>query len=188
LRLFLCVSPWAQTYPSDRHAGFDAENLVAEADGAVPLLWLALFRPADLSEDEATGTAPLATRERALANLAAAVPALDRLFGPPVSAHADLLRQALPWFPGDWLTIEWWDEERPAPPDPDELRAALATLDDPAGGPGPLLRLCELDPADLPEPPRPGAPLLPHLNRQAAGLRRILGRASHQLVPWEQPI
>ncbi|MEV6925068.1 hypothetical protein AB0M46_11280 [Dactylosporangium sp. NPDC051485] len=198
-KAFLCVSPWPEVYPSEQHGAFEAQHIVAVAEGGVPLLWLALFREGDVRHGPApVGTdderewveagAPVAGRERALANLAAAGPALGRLFGPSVAAHAELLRQALQWFPDDWIMVEWWDGVRPVPPDPPDLRAALAAFDDPGQGPGALLRLCRLDPGGLPDPPRPGAPLLPYLHEHAEPLRRLLGRAFDTLVPWEQPI
>ncbi|MEV4134720.1 hypothetical protein AB0J72_21430 [Dactylosporangium sp. NPDC049742] len=178
-------------YPMEQDPGFEAEQVAAMADGAVPLLWLALFRAGDVSLGDTpwgAAGAPLVGRERGLANLVAAVPALDRMFGPPVTTHADLLRQALQWSPGAWLTIEWWCDNRPSPPDPAALRSALGAFEEDGDGDGALLELCGLDPADLPAPRDPGAPLLPHLTAQAAGLRLLLGRAFHQLVPWEQPI
>ena len=191
--MYLCAGDRSGVYPMEQDPGFEAEQVAAMADGAVPLLWLALFRAGDVSVGDTPwgpAGAPVVGRERGVTNLAAAAPALDRMFGPPVTTHADLLRQALQWSPGDWLTIEWWCGDRPCPPDPALLRSALAALDDgdPATGRERLLELCGLDPADLPAPRDPAAPLLPHLTAQATGLRLLLGRAFHQLVPWEQPI
>ncbi|MEV0567519.1 hypothetical protein [Dactylosporangium sp. NPDC050588] len=189
--VYLCAGGRPGIYPMEQDSEYDAEQVVAVADGEVPLLWLTLFRADDVSAGDTPwgpATAPVVGRERGTTNLAAAVPTLDRMFGPPVTTHADLLRQALQWSPGGWLTIEWWCGDRPCPPDPAALRSALGAFDDPAAGPGALLELCGLDPADLPAPRDPSTPLLPHLTAQAAGLRRLLGRAFHQLVPWEQPI
>jgi hypothetical protein len=46
---FLCISPYDGIYPSERYADFEAEEHILATDvEATPLLWLALFRPADL--------------------------------------------------------------------------------------------------------------------------------------------
>ncbi|MFF5232742.1 hypothetical protein [Dactylosporangium sp. NPDC000521] len=187
--VYLCAAGRPGIYPMEQDTDFEAEQVAAMADDAVPLLWLALFRAGDVSVGDTPWgpvCAPVVGRERGVANLAAAVPALGRMFGPPVTTHTDLLRQGLQWSPGDWLTIEWWCDDQPCPPDPAALRSALAAFD--GDRPGPLLELCGLDPADLPAPRDPATPLLPHLTAQATGLRLLLGRAFHQLVPWEQPI
>jgi hypothetical protein len=183
----------------------DLERLVlAEDVYCVPLLWLAMFRPADLvtatfppdDDDDDEGpievTAPLAPRERALAQLDAAVPALHSIFdgAGPLDEHAALLREAVASMPGRFVTIELYeiavltDEEKFYR----DLRDALGSLD----GPGDLAedraRLTDL--AQL----REGRPF-PPARLVVDGLdapdddwwnhSRLLGTCFLRPVPWE---
>ncbi len=183
---FLCVSPHPGGCPSEHFAGFEAEeHILAVSAGVTPVLWLALFRNGDL---EADGT-PIVARRRALSNLYAAVPVLDRLFAGSVAEHAELLREAMRWLPGATVTIEWWaGDVTPAVPP----RADVSTVLDLIGG-APAddddLAVWEritglavgsrIVPADL---LLGGAPAT---EEQRAGLRRVLGRSNMRPVPWE---
>lgn len=124
-------------YPSSQVATFSPE-----ADGvafdvyAIPLLWLALFRPGDIVEqsihvdadpdavvtvwDPVTGerreeaeqdedfdvSAPLVDISIALAQLAAATPRLSHLFDTDLQPHAVLLAQAIESGERKFITIE----------------------------------------------------------------------------------
>lgn len=167
---YLCTTDAESLYPSTTVADFEPSTHVVACDArCVPLLWLALFRAADIRTqtiviesdpdevyfefDEATGdfvevegeeeeeeedevveaVAPLVAKERALAQLDAAVPALNRLFEAegPLDDHAAMLRQAVAAAPGKFITIELdeidalWEEGTFQP----ALRAALSALD-----------------------------------------------------------
>ncbi|MET8978306.1 hypothetical protein ABZX85_22090 [Streptomyces sp. NPDC004539] len=124
---YLCSCDQPVLYPSSQAGGFDPRTGVIATDAqAVPLLWLAMFRPDDLvtevftfeedaddgddadEDDVIEATAPLAPKSRALARLDAALPALARLFPAeiPLDAHAALLREAVERAPGAYVTIE----------------------------------------------------------------------------------
>jgi hypothetical protein len=125
---YLCATDRSSLYPSTTEKDFaPPTDVVAYDVRCVPLLWLAMFRPADLltqtiviepdpdavhyeigpdgdfveiatpeGEDEiVTATAPLAPKDRALAQLDAAVPMLNRLFAAegPLDDHAAMLRR-----------------------------------------------------------------------------------------------
>ncbi|MET9874479.1 hypothetical protein ABZZ36_07610 [Actinacidiphila glaucinigra] len=86
-----------------------------------------------MSEGLVQVTAPPATKERALAQLGAALAVLNRLFAAEgrLDAHAALLRQAVEKAAGAFVTIELdeteglWEEGTFQP----ALRAALACFD-----------------------------------------------------------
>src|SRR4051812_16082526 len=121
---FLSLSPYQGVYPSRAWDEFEPEtDVLAVADDATPLLWLALFRPADVQagrldrdwEDWTQGTrpinAPVVPRRRAFSQLYAAVDVLEPVLGASIAEHAELMREALHWAPGDWVTIEWFAED-----------------------------------------------------------------------------
>ncbi|MFF7456888.1 hypothetical protein [Kitasatospora sp. NPDC008115] len=214
---YLCSADAASLYPSSQVAGFDPRTgVVAHDVSCVPLLWLAMFRPADLvtgvftvdeedlddgEDPEVRATAPLVAKERALAQLDAALPVLNGLFADegPLDAHAALLRRAVERAPGAFVTIEleevegiWEDEETFQP----TLRAALAGLDGGSdgdtdgdtGGAATRSRLIELSRL------RPGRPFPPArllVDGLEAGdddhwnLARLLGAGFIGAVPWE---
>ncbi|MEV6521584.1 hypothetical protein AB0M43_06590 [Longispora sp. NPDC051575] len=198
---YLCAMDEASLYPSSTVEGFDpATGVVAFDRYCVPLLWLALFRPADLRTETFTfedgeavqATAPLVPKDRALAQLDAALPALGRLFAAegPLDAHAALLRQAVEKAPGGYLTVEldeieaMWEEGTFGP----ALHAALASLDGETDPPADRARLVEL--AQLrPDGPFPPARLIiDGLEAGDAGywnFTRLLGTGFQADVPWE---
>ncbi|MBD0710905.1 MULTISPECIES: hypothetical protein [unclassified Streptomyces] len=204
---YLCSSDEASLYPSGFVEGFDpATGVVAHDVSGIPLLWLAMFRPADLvtgtftvdpddtddGEGVVVATAPLAAKDRALTRLDAALPVLNRLFAAEgaVDAHAALLRQAIEKAPGAHVTIELeeieglWEEGAFQP----ALRAALACLDgetDPAADRARLISLSGLRPGR----PFPSARLLvDDLEAEDDdywNLVRLLGASLVAEVPWE---
>jgi hypothetical protein len=202
---YLCISPYRGTYPSANYPDFEAEeHILASGAGATPLLWLAMYRSGDLASgttdmNAENGSHPIpatgliAPRQRALTNLYTAVPVLDRLLGESVTDHAELLREAIRWLPGAWVTIEWWVDDKPArPPHDTDLLRALAAFDaaeaDHTDGQAALARLSRLR---LGEPLAPARLLLdsstPSIEDRSK-LERMLGRSHMRMVPWEIPI
>jgi hypothetical protein len=115
-RSYLCVSDVETLYPNIGDPNYDSTVQTVACDVyCVPLLWLALFRPADMLSqvfevdgEQVTGTAPLAPKAIALGQLARAIPTLNRLFAAegPLDEYADLLRTAVADAPGQFVTIE----------------------------------------------------------------------------------
>ncbi|WP_205327272.1 hypothetical protein [Glycomyces sp. YM15] len=225
---YLCTADRDSLYPSTTVEGFaPATDVVACDASCVPLLWLALFRPADLSTqtilieadpdavyaefDEETGdfvevpgdeedeiveaVAPLVAKDRALAQLDAALPMLNRLFASegPLDDHAAMLRRAVEDAPGGFVTIELdeieglWEEHAFQP----ALRSALASMEavvDPESERANLIEIAQLR-ARRPFPP---AHLL--LGEHAAAdddywnLTRLLGTSFSAAVPWEPKV
>ncbi|MFF2354427.1 hypothetical protein ACFVVL_32250 [Kitasatospora sp. NPDC058115] len=206
---YLCATDVASLYPSSQVSGFDAQGgVVAHDVSGVPLLWLALFRPADLvtavftldeddldddEDPQVEATAPLVAKDRALARLDAALPVLNALFADegPLDAHVALLRQAVEKAPGAFLTVEleeieavWEDEDGFQP----ALRTALACFDGEADPTEGRARLVELSRVRTGRP-FPGVRLL--LDGLEAddddywNLVRLLGTRFISDVPWE---
>ncbi|MFF3855359.1 hypothetical protein [Micromonospora sp. NPDC002575] len=180
-----------------------AEQVLAEDVAAVPLLWLAMFRPADLvtatfpSDDEDEGdvavTAPIAPRRRALDQLDAALPALTRIFAAegPLHEHAALLRAGVAAMPGRFVTVDPYEiavlvDEREFY---DTLRAGLAALDqpgDPAAARRHLTDLAQLR-AGRPFPPaRLVLDQLPAAEDDWWNHGRLLGAGVRGPAPWER--
>lgn len=198
---YLCSSDEASLYPSGFVEGFDpSSGVIAHDVSCVPLLWLGMFRPADLvtgtftvDEDEVVeATAPLAAKDRALAQLDAALPVLNRLFAAEgtLDAHAALLRQAVEKAPGVFVTIELdeieglWEEGTFQP----ALRAALACLDDgsdPAADRARLIELSQLRPGRPFPPPRLLVDALEAGDDDYWNVVRLLGASYLAEVPWE---
>jgi hypothetical protein len=113
---YLCVTNAKTTYPSWVNQRFDLHRqTVACAAYSVPLLWAALFRPADIVRktltvegEKVVTEAPLATLKKAIRQLDEAVPYLNRLFRRegPLDEYAGFLRQALEGLEYRYVTIE----------------------------------------------------------------------------------
>ncbi len=118
---YLCASDFNRIYPSFENPEFKPEqHTVACCVEGVPLLWIAMFRPDDLREaqfqvtrdggevDTLRAWAPLAPRQKALDQLKAAVPLLNRLFADwgALDQHAQFLEETVDDAKGDLLTIE----------------------------------------------------------------------------------
>jgi hypothetical protein len=179
------------------------QQVLAEDVYCVPLLWLAMFRPADLvtttfppddPDDDDEGpieaTAPLAPKERALAQLDAAVPALHEIFDGAgrLDDHAALLRQGVQSMPGRFVTIELYeiaaliDEETFYR----DLKDALGGLDRP--GTKDRARLTELAQLREGRPFPPARLVLDGLDAPDDDWwnhSRLLGVSYLRPVPWE---
>ena len=115
-RSYLCVSDVETLYPNVGDPDYNCEVQTVACDVyCVPLLWLALFRPADLRTQvfevdgaQVRGTAPIAPKTIALGQLTRAIPTLNRLFAAegPLDEYAALLRTAVAEAPGQFVTIE----------------------------------------------------------------------------------
>ncbi|MEV0730569.1 hypothetical protein [Polymorphospora sp. NPDC050346] len=136
-------------------------------------------------------TAPVTSRQRALANLYASVSVLDRLLPGPVSEHAELLREAMRWLPGAVVTIEWWADDAPHARASAILGRALAVFDlGPDAGGSNLDALRAATGLLLHRPPV-SAPLpldqkLTATDHQV-DLPRMLGQSHMRMLLWETP-
>ncbi|GAB3990393.1 hypothetical protein GCM10029978_118160 [Actinoallomurus acanthiterrae] len=180
------------------------DQVLAEDVYCVPLLWLAMFRPADLvtatfspeDEDDEDGpieaTAPLAPKERALAQLDAALPALHRIFDGAgrLDDYAALLKEGVASMPGRSVTIELYeiavliDDERFYR----DLRTALGSLDQPGDLAADRARLTDLAQLREGRPFPPARMLLDGLDAPADdewNHTRLLGVGFLRPVPWE---
>ncbi|MEV3936598.1 hypothetical protein AB0K52_11545 [Glycomyces sp. NPDC049804] len=223
---YLCTTDAESLYPSTTVADFEPSTHVVACDArCVPLLWLAMFRAADIRTqtivieadpdevsfefDVATGdfveiegedeedevveaVAPLVAKERALAQLDAAVPVLNRLFEAegPLDDHAAMLRQAVAAAPGRFITIELdeidalWEEGTFQP----ALRTALSAMDASADRAAERADLVEIAQLRAGRAFPPARFLLD--GRDAAdddfwNFVRLLGTAFSAAVPWE---
>lgn len=223
---YLCTADRETLYPSTTVEGFAAATDVVAYDvRCVPLLWLALFRPADLRTqtivieadpdavyaefDEATGefvevedheeedevveaVAPLVGKDRALAQLDAALPVLNRLFEPegPLDDHAAMLRHAVAAAPGRFITIELdeieglWEEGTFQP----AVRAALACFDGSTDAESERANLIEIAQLRAGRPFPPARLLLADhepVDDDYWNLSRLFGASFSAPVPWE---
>jgi hypothetical protein len=113
---YLCVSDVDTIYPNLGDPNYDCKvQTVAYDVYCVPLLWLALFRPADVRSkvfqvdgQPVTGTAPVVRKTVAFKQLTRALTALNRLFRVegPLDGYAEMLRAAVADAPGKFVTIE----------------------------------------------------------------------------------
>lgn len=200
---YLCVSNHATVYPAFADPAYDSLSCtVARGSSHVPLTWFGLFRPRDLvthtfaTEDGPyTVTAPLATRERALAQLDAARPRMGWLFAEygQLDEYIDLLATAIEVADGTHVTIEW--DEIDVIADGSFLVRAIEALGsvDPAAKGDPdldrerLLRLAGLDGiAGLGFPP--ARHLLEHgpVDGPVGYVHtHLIGTSNARSVPWE---
>jgi hypothetical protein len=113
---YLCVTKRKTTYPSWVGRRYDPDQQTVACDVyCVPLLWTALFRPADIVRktftvdgEKVVTEAPLATRNKAIRQLDEAVPYFNRLFRREGSLdeYAAFLRQVLQESEYKYVTIE----------------------------------------------------------------------------------
>ncbi|MBS0264137.1 MAG: hypothetical protein JSS02_19530 [Planctomycetes bacterium] len=115
-RSYLVGSNSESIYPSLDEPSYHApDQLLATHIDFVPLLWLALFREADLNSrvyqtagDSVHYYAPVCAKTKALEHLAVAVPNLARLFAQPagLADYVNLLRSAIEMLPYRFISIE----------------------------------------------------------------------------------
>jgi hypothetical protein len=213
-RSFLCASSHREIYPSFVDPSYDSDTRTIATDVyAVPLLWLALFRPEDIvaktfhveedEEGEPAGDvyveAPVASRADALSALGTAVPVLNALFKVegPLDSYADYMARAVADAPGEYVTAELQEISCLYPTEEEFfalLRDALRVM---AGIPVEDAKRCLVQVADL----RLGRPFPPAdmlLTDYAAedddhwNHCRILGAGAREggigrSVPWEMP-
>lgn len=223
---YLCTTDAESLYPSTTVVDFEPSTHVVACDArCVPLLWLAMFRAADIRTqtivieadpdavcvefDEATGdfveveggdeedevveaVAPLVAKERALAQLDAAVPVLNRLFEAEgaLDDHAAMLRRAVAAAPGKFITIELdeidalWEEGTFQP----ALRAALSGMEgvrDPAAERANLVEIAQLRVGRAFPPARFLFGGSEAADDDVWNFVRLLGTAFSADVPWE---
>ena len=115
-RSYLCGTNLETIYPSFVDKSYDSENNTIACDVyCVPLLWTALFRPADLvrktfkvDRDEIVAEAPLTRRTTAIRQLGEALPYFNLVFSEEgaLNEYADFLRQALEAVEFEYVTVE----------------------------------------------------------------------------------
>lgn len=113
---FLCVTNTKTIYPHWTSRRYDADRQIVSSDVySIPLLWFALFRPADMTRKTFTlegkkvaVQAPLTTVKGSIRQLDDAVPYLNRLFRRegPLDEYAAFLRQALEGVEYRYITID----------------------------------------------------------------------------------
>jgi hypothetical protein len=145
---YLCCSPYRGLVPSLRYSAFDPErHIVAAAVCTIPLLWLAMFRHADIKQARyekssvmGAWKAPLAPLDRVLGQLDAAVPILQPLFPEYeyIADYAPMLRQTLLDSQGTLVTIDYEEVAIPYRQRPAAARARLLVYPLCAESPGPV--------------------------------------------------
>lgn len=124
--LYCCNYPGV--LPADIPSEEASQCVVASAVCYVPLLWLALFRPADIKEreiDDLSILVPTAAKELAIQQLQRSIPLLDRCFAASGSlkGHASLLAKALSERDGQYVFVD--TEEIALLGDPEEFNGEL---------------------------------------------------------------
>ena len=138
---YLCATNRKVIYPSYGDHPYDARRqTIASETYCVPLLWLGLFRPADLVRRTFTqegqtfvAESPLCARSKAIRQFRAALPHLEDMFHEcgPLDGFAELFLKALEPLRYRYLTIELEEIECMAKSREqfrDTLRAALAGI------------------------------------------------------------
>jgi hypothetical protein len=140
-RSYLCSTNLETTYPSFVDEEYDADQQTVACDvWCVPLLWTALFRPADIvsktftvGSEEVPTEAPLTRRTTALRQLQEALSYYNRLFAAEgaLDDFARFLYQALAAVPYEFVTVELQEIACLTGPEQayyDNFRAALAGI------------------------------------------------------------
>ena len=205
-RAYLCQSDHDSLYPSFVDEEYDsaAQTLASDVE-AVPLLWLALFRPQNLRQqtfevdgEEITVEAPIVERATALAQLEESRPYFNSLFEAAGSLddYYAFFRQLLESATGKYVTIElqevatlYEDEQQFY----DEVRAALAAIGSPVNEEDQhrLMEICQL-PSNLKFPSaRMYLDHLDYSDDDQWAFTRVLGAGQFgslgigKEVPWE---
>ena len=149
-RSYLCGTNTETIYPSFVEPSYDSSSqTIANDVWCVPLLWTALFRPADIvartfdaDGEKVYVEAPLTGKKDTLVNLGQALPYFNRLFADEgtLDEYARFLRQAIEAAPYEFVTIEM-EEIAACYDDPKEFydmfRAALSGI---GGPPAPKMK------------------------------------------------
>lgn len=198
---YLCRADLRRTNPSFANPGYaPARNTIACARDHVALLWLGLFRPADLRTDRfvvdgelVCSRAPVVAARTGLGRLPAAARRLERLFprGGALAAHAAALAAAIAAAPGRYLTIELeeiaglWPRRARFDAALDQALACFAGADV-RGIRSVLVRLSGVH-ADRPWPAAHGLYDRPRVARaDAENLARLIGAEHLRRLPWER--
>jgi hypothetical protein len=116
-KAWLTTAATRRTFPRLQETGYDAErHTIVGAGWGIPLLWLPLFRPADLLIEDVTvergrtyrDPAPVVETAVALTRLTASVAQLNGVFGTqgPLDRHAELLSEAIASTHRPFVTLE----------------------------------------------------------------------------------
>jgi hypothetical protein len=137
---YLCGTNKKATYPSVNPA-YDSDKQTIACDvWCVPLLWTALFRPADIvkktfdtDDGKVVTEAPLVSRKKAMRQLEAALPYYNRVFAKegPLDEYASFLSKALAAAKYTYVTIEMEEIAALGKSEQkyyDEFRAALGAI------------------------------------------------------------
>lgn len=192
-RSYLClVNKASLSHSSSRVLAMDA--------WAVPLLWLALFRPKDVRRDNAFNDdgerafrfAPIAAKKRALAQLDAAVPYLNCVFKDqgPLDDHAALFKTLFDRSRLGFVCIDLLEVAYTEDPDAyyNQLLAALTALENqpaPAVARHAFLALTHLRLKKKFPPARCGLDDSKITQNDAWNMARLFGTAWENPVPWE---
>lgn len=194
---YLSLAREQRIYPCATEPGFDShEQTVAVFNYAVPLLWLAMFRPGDLQTQDLTidgetlrETAPIVARKSLGKRLRVSVKLLRPVVG-RVDAHVAAIVEAIATIDAAfrYVTIEWLEVAQMNDPAAfqSQVMQALRFFDgEPIDNPQALFaELCNLQhvpqytPAELWE-------LEESDPDQEETLAALLGTAHERSVPWE---
>ena len=198
-RSYLVVTDDDTIYPSTAEKDYNPDTqIVAQGVYCVPLLWLGLFRPADMRMqhfsvhgESITGVGPVVPIKTALAQLNRSVAMYDQMFPDGRFAdYCDLLRKAVVSMGRKYVTVEL--EEIADMGDPvtfyNDIRIALRALNGDeslATGRDKLIKISEIS-SKIPIPPARcllGGP--PVSDDQVLAHSKIIGCSWVRPVPWE---
>jgi len=194
---YLCLSDDRLIYPSSRD-GYQADSQTIATDaGYVPLMWMVLFRGADMMIEDFgepgepyIAQAPIVEREHAIVNLTEAVPYLTSVFaGQSVfEGYAQFLRETLETERTKFITIEMDEIACLSPTYYGDFRAVLNAVGIDASDQA-RSRLIELTGLrqwrSLP-PPNLFTDALKPGSDDMWNMCRVLGTSLYKDVPWEQ--
>jgi hypothetical protein len=199
-RAYLAVTDNDTIYPSAAESDYSPDDqTVAQAPYCVPILWLALFRPADIRStsfdidgETILGTAPVAPVETALRQLRSAMPQLRKMFETQGSfdGYPEMLSEAIASTRRGYVTIEL--EEIACMSDPEQfyedVEVALAAIDGSESvetGREKLIAISEIPKEAKFPSPRCIVDASPASDEEMDAHFRILGAKYIRNVPWE---
>lgn len=185
-----------------RSLGFSRSEVAAMDAWAVPLLWLSLFRPADVLRDDEPDEegepgprfAPVVAKETALQQLEDAIPYLNEVFESqgPLDEHAALFKKVFSRSKQPFVLIDLLEVAYTKDPQRyyEQLLAALTCLQEkqpPAVARKALLALTRLRLKKFP-PTRCFLDDLKTTEDQDWNMARLFGTAWEKPVPWEPKV